>query len=254
MLDTLARYSWNSYLGASLYPTLLHLEVAFRNRLHDAVASRYPIGPWQDVDCWLGRVPPILAPSEFAQVQVATDRLRRTGKPITPGRVVAELTFGFWTNLLDVRYEQRQVLWPPLLEKAFPHLPAVHRTRRVVAKRFNMLRRLRNRVFHYEPIWHWRDLSNQHEMLLEAISWLSPSYCAWRARLIVSQSRTRTGGARIVRRSRPLSAAHSGCATAQDHAQVSGPPSRPEPSVVEGVTKIACPRRSRRRARARPGR
>jgi hypothetical protein len=174
MLDTLARYSWNSYLGASLYPTLLHIEVAFRNRLHDAVASRYPIGPWQDVDCWLGRVPPILAPSEFAQVQVATDRLRRTGKPITPGRVVAELTFGFWTNLLDVRYEQRQVLWPPLLEKAFPHLPAVHRTRRVVAKRFNMLRRLRNRVFHYEPIWHWRDLSNQHEMLLEAISWLSP--------------------------------------------------------------------------------
>jgi hypothetical protein len=174
MIDALARYSWNSYLGASLYPTLLHLEVAFRNRLHDAVASRYPIGAWQDVDCWLGRVPPILAPSEFAQVQVATDRLRRTGKPITPGRVVAELTFGFWTNLLDVRYEQRQVLWPPLLEKAFPHLPAIQRTRRVLAKRFNMLRRLRNRVFHYEPIWHWRDLSNQHEMLLEAISWLSP--------------------------------------------------------------------------------
>jgi hypothetical protein len=174
MLDALARYSWNSHLGASLYPTLLHLEVAFRNRLHDAIASRYPIGPWRDIDCWLGRVPSVLAPSEVAQVQVATDRLRRSGKTIAPGRVIAELTFGFWTNLLDVRYERRQVFWPPLLEGAFPHLPAVRRTRRIVARRFNMLRRLRNRVFHYEPIWHWRDLRQQHELLLEAIAWLSP--------------------------------------------------------------------------------
>jgi hypothetical protein len=84
MLDALARYSWNSHLGASLYPTLLHLEVAFRNRLHDAIASRYPIGPWRDTDCWLGRVPSVLAPSEVAQVQVATDRLRRSGKTIAP--------------------------------------------------------------------------------------------------------------------------------------------------------------------------
>ena len=174
LLDALARYSWNSHLGASLYSTLLHLEVAFRNRLHDAIASRYPTGPWRDVDCWLGRIPPVLAPSELTQVQVATSRLRRSGKRIAPGSLVAELTFGFWTNLLDVRYERHQVFWPPLLEKAFPHLPAVHRTRRVVARRFNLLRRLRNRVFHYEPIWHWHDLPNQHEMLLEAIGWLSP--------------------------------------------------------------------------------
>jgi hypothetical protein len=54
-------------------------------------------------------------------VQAAIARLRRKGKPSVPGRVVAELTFGFWTNLLDVRYERRQILWPPLLEAAFPH-------------------------------------------------------------------------------------------------------------------------------------
>jgi hypothetical protein len=173
-LDALARYNWNADLGASLYSTLLHLEVAFRNRLHEAIATRYPIGPWRGVDCWLGRIPPVLAPSELTRVAGAMGRLRDRGKRIVPGRVIAELNFGFWTSLLDVRYERRQVLWPALLESAFPHLSAANRTRRVVARRFDMLRRLRNRIFHYEPIWHWRDLRHQHEMLLEAIAWLSP--------------------------------------------------------------------------------
>jgi len=119
-VDALARYAWNSQLGASLYSTLLHVEVALRNRLHDAIATRYPTGPWRQVDCWLGRIPPFLAPSEMAQVQAAIDRVRRGGKAIVPGRVVAALTFGFWTTLLDVRYERHQILWPPLLEAAFP--------------------------------------------------------------------------------------------------------------------------------------
>jgi len=95
VIDALARYTWNTQLSASLYSTLLHLEVAFRNRLHDAIATRYPRGPWRDVDCWLGRIPPIIAPAELAQVDAAIARLRRKGKPIVPGRVVAELTFGF---------------------------------------------------------------------------------------------------------------------------------------------------------------
>jgi len=34
------------------------------------------------------------------------------------------------------------------------------------------IRRLRNRVFHHEPIWHWQNLLQQHQDMLEAISWL----------------------------------------------------------------------------------
>jgi hypothetical protein len=72
-------------------------------------------------------------------VDAAVARLRRKGKPIVPGRVVAELTFGFWTNLLDVRYERGQILWPTLLSATFPHLRTVQRTRRIVAKRFKAI-------------------------------------------------------------------------------------------------------------------
>jgi hypothetical protein len=40
------------------------------------------------------------------------------------------------------------------------------------------VRRLRNRVFHYEPIWHWQDLAQQHQDLLEAINWLNAAAAA----------------------------------------------------------------------------
>lgn len=172
--DALARYTWNALLGAALYPTLLHLEVAFRNSLYEAVQAHYPAGPWHTVSCWLDQVPPILAASDRKRVETAKRRLRRAGKPLTPGRLVAELTFGFWTSLLDRRYEHGQVLWPTLLKAAFPHLPAAQRTRRGVAQRFDRLRLLRNRVFHYEPIWHWHDLRQQHAEMLEALGWLCP--------------------------------------------------------------------------------
>lgn len=35
--------------------------------------------------------------------------------------------------------------------------------------------RLRNRVFHYEPIWQLDALKDDHRMMLEHIGWLSPT-------------------------------------------------------------------------------
>ncbi|MDC0711753.1 hypothetical protein POL68_25010 [Stigmatella sp. ncwal1] len=33
---------------------------------------------------------------------------------------------------------------------------------------------LRNRVFHYEPIWHWEDLPQQYASLRQALGWFEP--------------------------------------------------------------------------------
>ena len=42
-----------------------------------------------------------------------------------------------------------------------------------ISPRIQKIRKLRNRVFHYEPIWHWKDLSEQHDLLVEVIKWMS---------------------------------------------------------------------------------
>src|SRR5438552_2173704 len=87
----LARYLWNSQLSEALYPTLQALEVALRNSVHAAVSRAYGRADWYD------GTPAILQARQQDLVADATATLRAAGKPVTPGRVVAELPFGFWT-------------------------------------------------------------------------------------------------------------------------------------------------------------
>ncbi len=74
----------------------------------------------------------------------AKQSIEREGKPLEPGRLVAELAFGFWTGLTSAKYE---ALWRDHLYKIIPRRPvqsgAVH-------DRLNTIRKLRNRVAHHE--------------------------------------------------------------------------------------------------------
>jgi hypothetical protein len=94
---------------------------------------------------------------------------------VTPGRLVAELHFGFWCSLFDVRYEHGQRLWPWLAQEIAPYAPKASRQRKILSARLNRIRLLRNRIFHYEPIWHWKDLADQHLAILEVLDWMNPS-------------------------------------------------------------------------------
>lgn len=163
--DALIAYSWNIELSKTLYPALQILEIALRNSLHNAASESYQTESWFDLS--------FLHLKEQIKVIKAKDNLRREKKPIEAGRIVAELSFGFWTSLFDVRYEHNQVLWPRLLKPVFPFFPKSQRTRSNISRELNRIRRLRNRVFHYEPIWHWQDLVNQHSCIINLVRGLS---------------------------------------------------------------------------------
>lgn len=174
-LDRLGRYFWNMALCEALYPSLQCLEVALRNSFYDAATSAF------GNDDWLMKYPHTLDPREYREVSAAVDRLLRRKNSTTSGRITAELNFGFWTALFDKRYEQQPnraapVFWPQLLSHVLPNLgqyaPKSVRTRHGCSTRLNSIRRLRNRVFHHEPIWHWTDLHRQHEELVETIGWI----------------------------------------------------------------------------------
>ncbi len=162
-----SHYAWNMALSESLYPALQALEIALRNSLHNAARDAF------NRDDWYYDQAIIRHRNEVAALDKAKAVLIRQRKALTPGRMIAELNFGFWTSLLDKRYEQ--VLWPRLIKAAFPHMPRKMRTRKVLSRRFHKIRRLRNRIFHHEPIWYWQDLPQQHEQMLEAIHWIEPA-------------------------------------------------------------------------------
>lgn len=163
----LARYCWNLALSEALYTPLQNVEIALRNALYRPIAN-------DKGEDWI--LPPrklILENEERLEVEKAIGFLSRHNKAIESSRVVAELNFGFWTGLLNRRYEQK--LWPFYLQRVFPFAPARERKRVVFSERFSRIRKLRNRVFHHEPIWLWDDLRERHQEILEAIHWMSPS-------------------------------------------------------------------------------
>jgi len=177
-VGVVSTYLWNMALSEALYPALHGLEVALRNSLFDAAQQRFAGASHLHVPCWLDADPPILAPEERSRVEAAKSALRSRGKPLDAPHLIAELTFGFWTALLDVRYEHRQVLWPHLLPAVFPAVPPQMRKRKTISSRLNRVRLLRNRAFHHEPIWHWRDLEEQHAAAREVLEWISPALAA----------------------------------------------------------------------------
>lgn len=165
--DPLATYYWNVQLSEALYPALQALEVVLRNALHNALFHDFRTENWIDL--------PFLYPKEQEAIRQAKTSLLKQKKPLEINRIVAELHFGFWTSLFDVRYEHKQTIWPRLLINIFPNIPKPLRTRQYLSKQLNRIRRLRNRVFHYEPIWHWHDLKQQHQSIIFLLNWLSPA-------------------------------------------------------------------------------
>lgn len=150
----LALYEWNSEISAALLRDLAHVEVALRNAYDRALSGRWP-GPPHWTSAGSAVFPPLLRTRSRRQVDVnarSRDALQRAltkaGGPGAPaGKVIAELTFGFWRYLSSAAHEKS--LWVPALHRAFR--PGTDRQRDVDGP-VGRLHELRNRVAHHEPL------------------------------------------------------------------------------------------------------
>ena len=162
--EALCRYFWNTAICESLYPSFQILEVAFRNATHIEIGKTTPE--------WLISDARFLYDSERESIEAAKKSIADRRCPLTEPLLVAEMKFGFWTSLLDSRYE---TLWHKIIKGVFPSMPKVNRTRPEASAMMNKVRRLRNAALHHHSIWHWNDLREQHQMMHELIGWICPS-------------------------------------------------------------------------------
>lgn len=160
-----ARYQWNAVICGHFYGTLRILEVTLRNSFDQAIATRTG-----DAN-WLTKVPAWLRESEQADVRKGHTFLKDRNRNITQARVVQEMSFGFWTSLLNGRYE---TLFHGIGAAVFPGLPRSQRTRGNASQRFESIRTLRNRIFHFRRIWNRANLQDDYDQILEAIGWVNP--------------------------------------------------------------------------------
>lgn len=166
-LDCYAYYNWNTILSESFYTSLQALEVSLRNTIHSNASKHF------NSEKWFENPNIIILHLQQNNIQDAKETLKRQKKNLSAGRIIAELNFGFWTSLFNSKYDQ--ILWHPLIKSAFPGLKAKDRTRSTLSLRLSNIRKLRNRIFHYEPIWYYPDLEEQHAKVLEAINWINPA-------------------------------------------------------------------------------
>ena len=163
-LVILSRYLWNIAICQALYSPLQMAEIALRNAANQAFTGQYGID-WYDKA-------PLLALHQ-TQIGNAKSKIAKQGKAITLSRVVEELHFGFWVSFFN-KSNSNNPLTLALLKNDFKHCLRNERNIRFQNNRWNLVRNLRNCVFHHERIIHWKDLARQHNLLIETIGWISP--------------------------------------------------------------------------------
>lgn len=164
---TLGRYILNMALSEAIYPVLQFSEIALRNAIHRELTARC------GTDAWYDSPQSRLTYWQEDKVTEAKKTLSERNRPHTPGRIVAELSFAFWTGFFNNPHARTGV-GTFLSKHAFPFAPSTEQVRTNLSRRWKGIRDLRNRVFHHERILHWRDLDQRHQDILEVIEWMSP--------------------------------------------------------------------------------
>lgn len=181
-LETAVTYLWNIALSEALLQGLAAVEVGLRNTVHRTMTT------YMGTEYWFQGV---LHAAEMNEIHEKWHLLykRHQQEPPTPGKIIAELTFGFWPPLFNKTYHE---LWwqngTALFRAAFPHIPTglpPHQS--IVLKdiyvRAEACQKLRNRVMHHEPIFGGLSrlnmpvlpLADAHQYFIDLLSWIDPS-------------------------------------------------------------------------------
>ncbi|WP_460233228.1 Abi family protein [Aurantivibrio plasticivorans] len=158
-------YLWSKEVAAAFFPLLQVLEITLRNAIHKE--ARSALGPYW-FDNVATRPQRRLSASQHRHVQHLADSIRKAraeirrdlNMPLTAtvneDRIIAKVTFGFWTNLFSAAFDVNRnprALWPNLLRPVFPNAPRGHRDRSTMQSKLLAIKTFRNKAFHHEPIW-----------------------------------------------------------------------------------------------------
>lgn len=174
---TLRLYQWNLEISAALFLPLQMLEVTIRNAVSEAIEAAY--GP----DWTHNRT---FAVSLKAPAKTFNPRQHLTevaGRHTVPSKVVADLNFIFWQKMFVKGLDS--ALWKPHLRTVFPHMPpdrTIQQVRASLHDRLEVLRMLRNRVAHHEPIFD-RDLRHDLHLIDTLINYRCQHTVNWMRRI-----------------------------------------------------------------------
>ena len=165
-------YCCNLQLAEAFYVSLSVLEVTLRNALCRELETMTGRADWYAV---FPTTPGLAKLNRY--ITQASKQIAGRHEGITPSKIVAELTLGFWVSLLNSEYER--LLWKDL-RRAFPFMPIHERKRKNVSAPLNQFRTLRNRVFHNESIcWNLCRVEEIHREMVTVMGWINKDVPGW---------------------------------------------------------------------------
>lgn len=176
-VKAIQHYKSNILVSEAFYPLLSILEIGLRNSIDLQLSKKFNDKNWFENREFIK----IASRFQINRISDARTNILSEKKEITSGRIISELSFGFWTSLFDTKFEM--TLWKTL-RLAFPNCPKEIRKRRTMSSKFNLVRKLRNRIFHHEAItWNLDVIQEYEHEILEALDWLNKDLVNWLERL-----------------------------------------------------------------------
>ncbi len=199
-------YLWNADVSSAFYTDIAFVEVVLRNAIDVALRNLFGRDHWY----WDPTARDYIAELSDRSVNGLRTAHGWLGKTATidtysAGKVVAELTFGFWAGLLEAGgprgghngpfVDYSTTLWLPTghvgegVRFAFPGL--AQPSRRLAHRHVSLIAEMRNRIAHHEPVFAGvRRKGSQvtdplvslvqiHDNILELAGWISPAARSW---------------------------------------------------------------------------
>lgn len=165
-------YKCNLELAEAFYPSLSVFEVTLRNALCRELETMMGRQDWYAT---FSNTPGLTSLNHY--ISQANKHIAGRHETITPSKIIAELTLGFWVSLLNSEYER--LLWKNL-RRAFPFMPKQDRQRKNVSAPLNTFRTFRNRVFHNEAIcWNLDRVKKIHQEMVMVMGWMNKDVPEW---------------------------------------------------------------------------
>jgi len=180
-------YMMTQQVAGFLFTPLQFLEISLRNIVYQTLAGFYtkcrhaPKG--EDPQKWLYWMP------QNKKIQDAVREADRNAhrdiahRPVIMGDIISRLTFGVWVRMLNEMPNNKAPLhfWQYTAKDMFPNCP--RRSQANVLQRLRTINDIRNRLFHFEPVWNTRtcekashvisDIQRKYELISETIHWIS---------------------------------------------------------------------------------
>lgn len=188
-IDTaITLYNLMQMQSSLLFLPLQYLEVCLRNRINDALTEYYRSrsskvelpGLPEEWYLWLPE-----SEKTKASINEACERARKDirGRLITSGDIISRLNFGIWRHILRERADNQDKLyfWSAVIRNIFPN---TQHNKDMIMQTLGNITVLRNRLFHYEPIWKshsgskdidsaFSELEKKYGIVHEFIGWMS---------------------------------------------------------------------------------